>query len=57
MLSEANAVRAIMRNVLLFGQDPEVQGRALDAVCDLISSVATARLNFRPEPSVWAHVA
>ena len=56
-LSGGDAVRAIMRNVLLFGHEPGSQARALDAVCDLTAAVSTARLSFRPEPSVWAHVA
>jgi len=57
MLSTVDAVRAIMRNVLVFGHEPDLQGRALDAVCDLVSTVPAARLNFLPEPSVWAHIA
>ena len=56
-LPGGDAVRAIMRNVLLFGHDPASHARALDAVCDFTAAVATARLTFRPEPSVWAHVA
>ena len=56
-LSGGAAVRAIMRNVLLFGHDATSQARALDAVCELTASVPTARLSFRPEPSVWTHVA
>ena len=56
-LPGGDAVRAIMRNVLLFGHEPASHARALDAVCDFTAAVPTARLTFRPEPSVWAHVA
>jgi hypothetical protein len=56
-LSGGAAVRAIMRNVLLFGHEPASQARALDAVCEFTAAVPTARLTFRPEPSVWACVA
>jgi hypothetical protein len=57
MLPTVEAVRAIMRNVLVFGHEPDLHARALDAVFDLASAVPTARLNFLPEPSVWAHIA
>ena len=56
-LPGGDAVRAIMRNVLLFGHEPASHARALDAVCEFAAAVPTARLTFRPEPSVWAHVA
>jgi hypothetical protein len=56
-LSGGDAIRAIMRNVLLFGHEPASQARTLDAVCAFTAAVPTARLTFRPEPSVWAHVA
>ncbi len=51
------AVCSILRNVLFFADDPDLAGRLLETVCQLVEKVPVRRLIFRPDSSVWDYVA
>jgi hypothetical protein len=51
------AVCSILRNVLFFADDPDLAGRVLETVCQLVEKVPVRRLIFRPDARVWDYVA
>jgi len=52
-ISDAVAVRALLRNTLFFSHDEQLVRRVFDSACEFVSRVATARLIFKPDVSVW----
>jgi hypothetical protein len=52
-MGEAEAVRALLPNVLFFAHDQELVGRVFDIACELVARVPVQRLTFAPDPRVW----
>ncbi len=52
-LSDAEAVRALLRNILFFAQDEELVRLVFQSVLDFVSRVPVRRLVFTPDARVW----
>ena len=52
-VKEADAVRALMRNVLFFASDPLLIQRLFETVCEFVTRVPVLRLTFLPDQRVW----
>lgn len=52
-LAPAEAVRALMCNILYFSQDAALTARVFDNAIALAGKVPVRRLTFRPDTSVW----
>jgi hypothetical protein len=49
----AEAVRAILRNILFFAEDAELVRLVFRSACDFVERVPVRRLTFVPHASVW----
>ena len=49
----AEAVRAILRNILFFAENDELVRLVFCSACDLVETVPVRRLTFVPDASVW----
>jgi hypothetical protein len=49
----AEALRAVMRNVLFFAEEPALAERVFLAVCALVDRMPVRRLTFLPDSGVW----
>ena len=49
----AQAVRALLRNVLFFARDPALVQAVFRAACELVERVPVRRLTFLPDARVW----
>jgi hypothetical protein len=56
-VSQAQAVRELMRHVLFFAQDEELVGMVFQTVCDFVKRVPVRRLVFTKDASVWNLIA
>jgi energy-coupling factor transporter ATP-binding protein EcfA2 len=56
-VSEADAVRELLRHVLFFAQDPEMVRMIFDTVCEFVTRVPVRRLVFAPDARVWELIA
>ena len=52
-VSEAQAVRELMRHILFFAHDRELVGMVFGTVCDFVKRVPVRRLVFTKDASVW----
>jgi hypothetical protein len=52
-VSEAQAVRELMRHVLFFAHDEELVGMVFQTVCNFVKRVPVRRLVFTRDASVW----
>ena len=52
-VSQADATRALMRNILFFADDPELTGAVFETACRLAEQVPVRRLTFFPDARVW----
>ncbi|HEX3371451.1 MAG TPA: hypothetical protein VHS08_02975, partial [Candidatus Acidoferrales bacterium] len=52
-VSEANAVRGLLENVLFFARDPEFVKLVFDAAVEFVNRVPIRRLTFVPDARVW----
>jgi hypothetical protein len=52
-ISGADAVRALMGNILFFARDPEFVNLVFDAAIDFVSRIPVRRLTFVPDARVW----
>jgi hypothetical protein len=52
-VSHAEAVRALLQNILFFAQDEELVRLVFESAFDFVSRVPVERLVFAPEPDVW----
>jgi hypothetical protein len=52
-IPRAEALRALMRNVLFFAEDAELVRRIFHAACALVDRVPVRRLTFLPDAGVW----
>ena len=52
-VSEAEAVRGLLRNILFFAQDEELVRMIFETVCDFVRRVPVRRLVFTPDARVW----
>ncbi len=52
-LSESEAVRTLMKNILFFADDSELTGQLLDTSCRVAAAVPIYRLAFVPDARVW----
>jgi hypothetical protein len=50
----ADAVRALMGNILFFAEDAALVRSLFDSACECVGRIPVLRLTFLPEPSVWA---
>jgi hypothetical protein len=53
-LSQAEAVRTLMRNILFFADDRPLTSRVLDTACDFAATVPAFHLAFAPDDRVWS---
>lgn len=56
-LAEAEAVRAVLQNILFFAEEPGVVQQVFGSVCEFVRRVPVRRLRFAPEPAVWEAIA
>jgi len=47
------AVRAVLRNVLFFAEDPELVKLVFQSACEFVARVPLRRLTFTPDQRVW----
>jgi hypothetical protein len=52
-MSNAEASRRLLRNILFFAEDVELVGQVVDAACGFVTEVPTFRLTFVPDAAVW----
>ena len=52
-VSEAEASRALLGNILFFAKDPELAEMVFQSACEFVARVPVSRLTFRPDASVW----
>jgi len=52
-VSEAQASRALLGNILFFAKDPELSAMVFQSACEFVARVPVSRLTFRPDASVW----
>jgi len=52
-ISNAVAVRELMRHVLFFGHDEDLVNMVFQTVCDFVKRVPVRRLIFAPDARVW----
>jgi hypothetical protein len=55
-MSQAEAVRRLMRNILFFAEDKPLVERLLATACDFVARVPIRRLTFYPDARVWEEV-
>ncbi len=53
-LSPKRALEKILPNVVFFGQDQKLLRKVFDLSCELVISLPSHNLHFRPEPSFWS---
>ena len=56
-MAQAEALRAMLANVLFFARDGELVRAVLDSAADLVERVPVRRLRFVPDASVWDAIA
>jgi hypothetical protein len=52
-MSDAQAARELLQNILFFAQDEELVGMIFQTVCDFVRRVPVRRLVFTPDARVW----
>ena len=52
-ISQAEAVRRLMRNLLFFADDRELVEKLFATACDFVAAVPVRRLTFYPDSRVW----
>ena len=52
-MSEAEAARELLQNILFFARDEELVGMIFQTVCDFVRRVPVRRLVFTPDARVW----
>jgi hypothetical protein len=52
-ISQAEAIRRLMRNLLFFADDRELAEKLFATACDFVSAVPIRRLTFYPDSRVW----
>jgi len=52
-IAGAEAVRALLRNVLFFAREPEFVRMVFDTAIDFVARVPVRRLTFTPDYRVW----
>jgi hypothetical protein len=52
-LSDAEAARLLLRNILFFASDPDLVSRVFDIACEFVAAVPAYRLFFVPGSAVW----
>jgi hypothetical protein len=52
-VSKAEAIRAVLRNILFFAEDAELVNRVFDSACEFVNQVPVRRLIFVPDERVW----
>jgi hypothetical protein len=52
-IQPAEAVGRLMRNILFFGEDPELVEKLLSTACEFVAGVPIRRLTFYPDARVW----
>jgi hypothetical protein len=53
VVSSAEAVRCLLRNILFFAEDAELVGMIFRSACDFVDRVPVRRLTFVPDARVW----
>jgi len=56
-MSNAEAARELLQNILFFAQDEELVGMIFQTVCDFVRRVPVRRLVFTPDARVWELIA
>jgi hypothetical protein len=52
-VSETEATRSLMRNILFFAEDAELVGQVFRSACEFVSQVPVRTLIFTPDQRVW----
>jgi hypothetical protein len=55
-VSQADALRGLMRNILFFAEDQELVGRIFQTACEFVERVPAQRLTFQPDARVWSMI-
>jgi len=55
-VTQADALRTLMRNILFFAEDQELVGRIFQAACEFVERVPAQRLTFLPDARVWSMI-
>ncbi len=56
-VSDAEAARELLQNILFFARDEELVGMIFQTVCDFVRRVPVRRLVFTPQARVWELIA
>jgi len=56
-MSDAEAARELLQNILFFARDDELAGMIFQTVCDFVRRVPVRRLVFTPDARVWELIA
>jgi hypothetical protein len=56
-LSQTDAVRTLMKNILFFVDDRELSGQVFETACDVAATLPVYRLTFAPDAGAWDMVA
>lgn len=52
-VSEIDAIRSLLRNILFFAVDPELVNEVFKSACEFVSKIPVRRLTFFPDERVW----
>lgn len=52
-IKQADALRALLRNILFFADDSELVGKVFRTACEFLECVPVSRLTFYPDQRVW----
>jgi hypothetical protein len=56
-VEQAEAVRALLRNILFFAEDQNLVKQVFQSACEFVNSVPVRRLTFVPNQQVWSLIA
>jgi hypothetical protein len=56
-LADAEAVRALLSNILFFAEDAELVQLVFQSACEFVGRVPVYRLTFVPDERVWEGIA
>lgn len=52
-LSQPEAIRSLLRNILFFAEDAELVNQVFHSACEFVNQVPMRRLTFFPDERVW----
>ena len=55
-ISQPEAIRRLMRNILFFAEDAELVQKVFQSACEFVERVPVQRLTFAPDARVWSMI-